>query len=454
MTSTDDSSRVAPWRPIQYLGSKVRALDLISDAVANLRSDTTDTLTVWDAFTGSSVVAQRLASDGHRVWASDALQSASTIAEAMLGVGRVDAMPSLEEIAREVTALASKPDDPMWLPWVNEEQEALAARDGERLLEMNATLPQRWRPGLASQHMSTMFHDQERAATNWIPFPAGLFSSVYAGTYFGITQALAIDRIRSAIDSCTPLARPELSWHRAAMLSALSHAVSKAVYSPGKHFAQPHRIHAAKDLSFHARRALQDRGINVVTEFEQALTLIDAVAEGISGGHMAEQLTVESVQSHHLLERKVNVVYADPPYTAQQYSRFYHVLESLVSGVPPKLQKIRGQFTRGLYPEGKYLSSFSSKRKAFGALRDLVDVTRNADAHIIISYSLSQGPLSGNARMISMNEIVEIVNTAYGSSAVSVELLEHRYRQFNSGDSSVPGRNDPEVLIVGRINAC
>ena len=153
---------------------------------------------------------------------------------------------------------------------------------------------------------------------------------------------------------------------------------------------------------------------------------------------------------NRLMDWGVGVVYADPPYTAQQYSRFYHVLEALVECVPAKLQEVRGSVTRGLYPEGRYLSPFCSKTKAAPALGALALTSAKAGANLLLSYSGSVSASTGNARSIPLSAVVSTVEEAYGSGAVSVRRLPLRYRQFNHSSARVPNRNDPEFLVTAR----
>lgn len=451
MTSlVSEPSALTPWRPVQFLGSKMRSLDFLSDALLSIQDSRG---TVWDAFCGSSVVSQRLAADGNQVWTSDALHSSATFGRALLGVGRPsDSAVDLVGIAHNAVESASNADSSPWSDWLEEERGLVAAGDGPGLLALGGRLPQRWRSLDATPTLARLFSASEGSARSNAIRPAGLLSTVYAGTYFGIRQSLALDALRGAIDAEVPT-NVSGSWTRAALLTALCHAASAAVFSPGKHFAQAHRIRSDKNLSFHGRRAVQDRSINVAAAFLRAATEIEHKAAQLEGGHWAERRLVGETPTSILRARGVSAVYADPPYTAQQYSRFYHLLETLVSGVPPVLQTVNGEVTRGLYPEGRFLSPFSSRREAPQAFRRLIETAHSSGAHILISYSASRGPVSGNARIVSLEQIVQWVRDAYGVSAVTVEQLGLRYRQFNNGGSEVQGRDDPEFLVIGRAHA-
>ena len=437
-----------PWRPVQYLGSKLRSLDLIAGALGDLDDRPGR---VWEPFTGSSVVAQRIAAEGHQVWATDALESSATFAAAMLGVGRASASTSLAEVAYEVSG--DDAETGSWAPWVALEAEALASCDGTALLAGGADVPQRWRPIASDQALRDHFRDVDEAGSRAEVHHEGLISATYAGTYFGIKQALTLEQLRSRIDGVAPSGDPATLWVRAGLLTALCSAASAAVFSAGKHFAQPHRLRPGKDLTFHAQRALKDRAVDVAEVFRLAAKEVEGRAANGNAQHEAGQRLVEDVSASDLIERAVTAVYADPPYTAQQYSRFYHVLEVLTSGVPVRLQRVKGQVTSGLYPDNKYLSPYSSRQQAPAGFRHLLTTARDADAHVILSYSDTRGAATGNARVVSLDSLVQWTEEIYGKDAVTVQELDLRYRQFNSAPRGVNDRRDPEFIVTGRAHA-
>ena len=427
------------YRPVQYLGSKLRVLADIVAAVG----DGGDGQEVWEPFAGSTVVGQALAGAGHRVSAGDALSSSATFAEAMLGVGRRDSDSAVEAARRVLHGSGAYPVADAWGPWLVKERQAVAAKDGAALLELNASLPQAWRREVGAVPSSS----RPEA-------PAALLSDVFAGTYFGLEQALRLERLRTAVQDLAASGSLS-SWDRAASLTALCAAASRAVFSAGKHFAQPHRISAGKNLDFHARRALTDRSVDVAVAFAEATVAIDRAARSRQEGHHAYQGLVEDVTEENLRDRRISTVYADPPYTAQQYSRFYHVLETLVSGQREPLQLVRGRVTSGIYPEGRYLSPFCSRRRAPDAFAQLADVCAAAGARLVLSYSgtPSSDAATGNPRSVTIDQLVDCCSAAFGRGRVNVVQLGLGYRQFNRSTAEVAGRQESEYLIIGATDA-
>ena len=141
--------------------------------------------------------------------------------------------------------------------------------------------------------------------------------------------------------------------------------------------------------------------------------------------------------------------YLDPPYTAQQYSRFYHILETIATNTLPRLPAGSAP-TMGLYPDNRYKSAFSSRRHAATALALVLGHLASLKATAIISYSASARGSDGNARMISLEELMAVCRQEFGSRRVEMIEFAHRYRQFNSGENANKGRDDKEVLVLCR----
>lgn len=429
------------WRPIQFLGSKLRVLDEVRDASTrgldrNAR--------VWDAFAGSSVVSQSIANDSHPVLATDALASSVIFARALLGVDRragnpLELVPLVLERADQLSVGTE------WESTLEVERLAIESKDAGALAELSRSLPQRWRREDATSAQLQLFDSVDVAAQAGKPVGTGLLSATYAGTYFGATQAVRMEQIRSAVTELANQGSVD-EWQTAALLTALSSAASRAVYSAGKHFAQPLRISAA---GFHSRRLLSDRAVDIDLAFAAGMTDLARAARPAGEKHQAEVVEAQTIDGTRLEAMNVQSVYADPPYTAQQYSRFYHLLDVLVAGIPAELQTRSAQVTTGLYPAARYASPFCSRTRAPSAFSALARNARDADARLVISYSVSARESIGNARSIGLEQLLEVVRAEYGRGNVVVTELELQYRQFNSSSRSSPTRNDVEVLIVG-----
>ncbi|WP_143033974.1 hypothetical protein [Paramicrobacterium humi] len=437
MQQTEASS----WRPVQFLGNKLRVLDEVSKVVIR---DREPGATVWDAFCGSTVVSQRLASQGMRVLATDKLVCSVTFARAMLSIGRGERADDLDAL-RAIGSLRMPADYELWAPYVEAEEVALTRGSAEDAIAVSRAVPLRWREASMSPAFRSVFDEVDRASMDGVHRPFASMTSTYAGTYFGVKQAIELDRLVGEVMRLFAHGKIQ-RWQADAGLTAVASAASAAVFSAGKHFAQP--INANQQLTpFQARRLLQDRKIDVSELFLDALNQIEQSAER-SGTHNAFELEAEHLSSDLLIEHDVSTVYADPPYTAQQYSRFYHVLDTLTLGVPANLQRKNGQITKGLYPVERFKSAFCSRRAAPIAFRNLAENAYDASARLVISYSESAPGSTGNSRSISLEELLQTVSGVYGACNVDVTTLDIRYRQFNQSSAAYASREDPEVLVV------
>lgn len=429
-------SSALPFRPIQYLGNKLRALPEILDAAASLIGRQGR---VADLFTGTTVVAQAFAGCGYEVSAIDTQRYAVIFAKAMLGIGRQKrescSFAALSAIGITAPNTSFRHS---WAPYLDREAEALVGANATSLAAINSELPLMWRvPN--HQFRAEVEAQQGRSALGDLP----LVTSIYAGSYFGVRQALVLDELRQNVELARSAGRLS-EWQFSAALTAIMSAASAAAHTAGKHFAQPLNAGGSRNERFLVGRLLQDRRVDIEREFAAACNAINNQAVPADGGHKTWCGPAESFVSSGDV---ADLYYLDPPYTAQQYSRFYHVLETICTYEYPQLFE-NGAVTTGLYPSSRYKSAFSSKRKAPSAFQTITKRAKISGAALAISYSQSAADSRGNARMISLEQLLEVCAAEYGRANVDYFQLSHRYRQFNSSSASNARRDDPEILIT------
>lgn len=432
--------QTGPFRPAQFLGAKSRVLDALMAASEPIipRGGR-----VLDAFTGSSLVAQAFAHRGRLVLATDALRHCVVFARALLAVD-ADGDLSLPDALE-----TSRPEawESAWQSWLDHEDAAVAQRDPDTLIALTQSLPQIWRPTGASPAVEDLFRLLRPGASA----PAGIISALYAGTYFSLRQAIEIDRIRSGISRAAAKGRLT-RWQHALLLAGLLSAASECAFSAGKHYAQPHRIRAGKDLTFIRGRIVADRSKVIEQLYRERVAAIVAAASSAGEGHAAEHIELERLVADAWTRGGLDAVYADPPYTAQQYSRFYHVPEVISTYRVPGLQTVRGRVTRGLYPVDRFKSRFCSRRQAPAALRDLARLARERASTLLLSYSASRSGTTGNQRSLDLDDVRSVLHAVYGRRVREIEL-DLRYRQFNANDRAVVERDDVELLFVAGTGA-
>jgi adenine-specific DNA-methyltransferase len=201
------------------------------------------------------------------------------------------------------------------------------------------------------------------------------FVSSYAGHYFSPRQAYELEALRRSLPTT------DNSVAQVA-LAALVIAASECAAAPG-HTAQPFTATAtgARFLFEAWRREVFERAQSALNE------LSSRAARTAGRTVVADALTV----ADSVLEG--DVVFVDPPYSAVQYSRFYHVLETLARGRSGQVSGV------GRYPpqHERPKSHFSSTRHSGSAAIALLEKLRERGAVVIVTFprDLASNGLSG-----------------------------------------------------------
>lgn len=201
------------------------------------------------------------------------------------------------------------------------------------------------------------------------------FTSNYGGAYFTLDQSSDIDAIRWAIDHLLAIGSiSESSWRR--MLVCLGRACLVVSNTTG-HFAQ---FLKPKAQNLKRYRATFDR--SVVEAFQNACYTMRPVGTAEWRRHnVAFNLEANDLLSLFTkTTMRPSVIYCDPPYTADHYSRYYHILETLVLNDMPQVTGA------GLYRPDRHSSQFSTKTKVKRAVADMISGAAACGADIIISY--------------------------------------------------------------------
>ena len=133
----------------------------------------------------------------------------------------------------------------------------------------------------------------------------------------------------------------------------------------------------------------------------------------------------------NLLAKKISadVVYIDPPYNSRQYSRFYHVLETLTKWDQPRLYGV------ALKPNAENMSEYCrvGAKQAFARL--VADIRAK---YLAVSYNNTYAPKSNSSRnKITLSDIKQILNAKGKTKTQSCE-----YRHFNAGNTDLPGHRE------------
>ena len=95
----------------------------------------------------------------------------------------------------------------------------------------------------------------------------------------------------------------------------------------------------------------------------------------------------ESLIKQEDIINDVGFIYADPPYTDMQYSRYYHLLNIAAKYDYPHPTKISGKYTKGLYTENRFQSKLSAKSTCLTAFNNLVAFAGNYNKNLAVSFA-------------------------------------------------------------------
>lgn len=196
-----------------------------------------------------------------------------------------------------------------------------------------------------------------------------LISAYFSASYFGTRQAMELDALRYAIDHTT--IRASRVW----MLTAWIAAAAALINAPGHtaQFLQP----TTDEMYYRIRRSWAR------SAWETFLVRLDQLQSvGSREWRMANRITRADARAVIKLPacRRVALAYADPPYTKDQYSRYYHVYETMLEYDYPDSVGI------GRYPSNRASSNFSVKSTVVAAFSTLFRALSERAVPLVLSY--------------------------------------------------------------------
>lgn len=268
---------------------------------------------------------------------------------------------------------------------------------------------------------------------------------LYGGLYFSFRQALEIDALIEAIRNLPA------SWRDTALAALLS-TTSELASTIGNQFAQPIKPRTkdgttkATLVKKVARRRLGS-AIEIYPLWLQKFQSINRT------GH-THLVTREDFRDRlSTLPPDVKLIYADPPYTRDHYSRFYHVLETLSRMDTPTLstttRERRTITSRVGYRSDRHQSPFSIASQVEAAFELLFTHAARLDAPLMISYSPSnEGTVARpKPRLMNIDGIVGIGHRlGFAVEVVSAGDIAHS--KFNQKPLNSSVGYDAEVLII------
>lgn len=264
----------------------------------------------------------------------------------------------------------------------------------------------------------------------------------FGGIYFSYEQAASLDIILDLIEQANSEQKDTL---KAAVLSTASALVNTV----GKQFAQPIRPRnkdGSPKLSV-VKLIQRDRLLDTFQVFNLWLTRYANLPRGCFA---TAALREDYANALEKFGKRFAVIYADPPYTRDHYSRFYHVLETLSLRDDPAVSMVvkqgERQWSRGYYREERHQSPFCIRSTAPAAFDSLFRTTRENDAGLVLSYSPHETGDGTHPRVVSTSQIIELANLYYRNVVMTrVDGVAHN--QLNRSDLSLKSREHAEIII-------
>ena len=116
--------------------------------------------------------------------------------------------------------------------------------------------------------------------------------------------------------------------------------------------------------------------------------------------------------------KNVDCFYIDTPYTGEQYSRFYHVLETVCKYDNPELE------FKGKYRKDRYMSDFSLRANVKEEFKKMLTVISENNKKVVLSYS--------NKALVPVDELEFIFSKIFKH----VKLIKTEYSHSSQGKGS------------------
>ena len=437
-----DVSKSDIFRPIHYLGSKLRVLKQIGDITSCLADEGDH---VIDLFSGSGTVSNYL-SNKYSVTANDIQEYSRIINSAVLCN-----KPNISEAEKFLiscnNSYFNELRDNYITPLINYEKIAI----NESLKGNNHLLCDMIESGSIMASDATkdnpifdVLNTTKNLLNNAQELNSNQFiaTKYFGGVYFSYKQAIDIDLISYEISR---LKHKDKNIFIAALLST----VSEVVNSIGKHFAQPirPRYKDGRPKNNLAKSISKDRDLDVMSTYEKfILKYINLGNKNYNNKAIKLDFRCALKESHN-----IKVVYADPPYTRDHYSRFYHVLETLSLQDSPEISttKINGEtkYSRGIYREDRHQSPFCIRSKAATAFEELFYLTKKSGASLVLSYSPFSDESKSHPRVMDIDTINSL-GKKYFSSSECISAGELRHSKLNHTSMHLKASDEAEVFFI------
>lgn len=413
---------------LRYMGNKRALLEwLLPELISNI--DNGDTL--LDLFAGTSSVGYAL-KPKFRIIANDVQEYATEISRALLVFNKNLNHDSFTLKLSDSYSKNYKVLNKIYGKAVFNEEKYLKSNDYTKYFKFAENLPSFRQYNTKDKYSIRSYcTDEYIAKKRHTPdkFPYNLFSAYFLNNFFGLKQCIEIDSLRYSIEQITDKAE------KSVYLSCLLYSISKAVNSSG-HFAEYMNPHSESTMKL----IIERRKVSIMDQFLSKLdhfTRIYKQKAWINKVYNMDYIKLIQKLKNNGELNDVKLIYIDPPYTTAQYSRYYHIPETLIKYDYPEINdnKITKEVVKGRYRGDRHQSTFSQITKAESSFREMFRLlSSSSNATLAISYS-------DNSIVKPIDNLIKIAKEFY-----TVTDIKNGYSHSAQGSKfSVSGKGLHEI---------
>lgn len=435
-------------RPIHYLGSKLRMLESVKEAV-----DTVDASKgcLCDLFSGSGTVSKYF-SEYRDIVAVDIQNYSGVLCEAMMG--RLNYVFDINAMMCEIKQSSVRRKQLSFFGELLEYEDTCMekARNHEisdlyEIIEKGSIYifikegrndcSEKLNKVLANLKKNISYGSDNELLDS-------IITRYYGGLYFSYQQALDMDSIEHFVFKLEGLVMIK-------SLAALLSTASEIVNTVGKQFAQPLKVSDGKGkykVSL-AKKILEDRSMKVFDVYEKWLKFYLSVGEDSHKHFVICDDYLSALDK--LKDTNVSVIYADPPYTRYHYSRYYHVLETICLRDNPKVTTTFpngfGGISRAIYRAGRHQSPFCIKSQAEEAFDRMFRKVKELGVPLVLSYSPFDASQAVTPRLQTVNQLIEKAKM-YFNQVTTMSPGEFTHSKLNCAGKNFRANHEAEILIL------
>jgi adenine-specific DNA-methyltransferase len=318
-----DESRASIFaNTASYMGSKKTLRSFIVESISN---HINKNYAILDIMCGSGAVSGALAMEWH-THVSDAMKFCEILATVQGGGFNVEKANKLIEFIKIECAENLESLKKIFKKEIAIEDEIFHSEITDELIKKYSAFCDIFPSTEDKNSLARNLYNEAKG--NKSHFPYSLFTCLYSNLYLGVAQAIELDSVRYAINKIPSEA--DRKWALGALIATLS-ALSN---NYGGHFAQPKYDDISNLSTKEIYNLIEKRVLSIKNEF--IIRLREFALESQTNNSF-EIRTFEGPWQNALKKERAEskdkntIVYLDAPYTREEYSRYYHLFETLVN---------------------------------------------------------------------------------------------------------------------------